>query len=426
MPWSDNSDSDSKPGRPGPKPGPKSGPWGAPASSGGGRGPENDEGGGQRPRGGGPRRNGPPPPPTPEEVGAAWRRLRRRLEPLLGPPGAGLQPRVIGAALGVLAVLWLMSGWYVVQPSEQGVITTFGAWTRTDGPGLRYHLPAPIEAVRKVPVTSLNQINIGGGEDQNASLMLTGDQNIVDLDFTVQWRVNDAARYLFKVKDADDTVRNVAESAIREVVGRTALSTILTTGRAAVQDQTRDLMQHILDSYQAGVTVVDVQVIAANPPREVIPDFQAVTAASEYADSAVNEARTYENRVVNEAKGDAAKAIADAEAYRQKVVLEAQGDAARFNALDQQYRRAPAATRERLYLETMERVLSKSNKVIVDAKGASAPVILPPDLFKPRAAPSPAPAATPDQAAAPADASQPPAAPAQPAAPASSSPGAGQ
>jgi modulator of FtsH protease HflK len=398
MPWSDNSDSGSKPGG-------KPGPWGAPPPSGGGRGPDNDEP--QRPRNGGPRRPGTTPPP--EDLSEAWRKLRRRLDPVLGPPGGGLQPRLIGAVAGVGVALWLLSGWYVVGPTEQAVVTTFGAWTRTDGPGLRYHLPAPIEKAEKVQVTSLNQINIGGGDDQAASLMLTGDENIVDLDFTVQWRINDAAKFLFQVKDPEDAVGAVAESAIREVVGKTALQSILTNGRGAVQDQTRDLMQRILDNYHAGVTVVEVQIRAANPPREVIPDFQAVASAGQYADSAVNEARTYQNRVVNEAKGDAAKAVQAAQAYREQVVLEAEGDAARFNALDQEYRRAPAATRERLYLETMERVLAKSNKVIVDAKGASAPIILPPDAFRPKAAApeagqpasTPAPSAAPPAAAAP-------------------------
>jgi membrane protease subunit HflK len=386
MPWSDNSDSGSKPGG-------KPGPWGAPPPSGGGRGPDGDET--QRPRGGGPRR---PSPPPPGDFDAAWRKLRAQFEAMFGPPSGGIQPRFIGAIVGIVVALWLMSGWYVVGQSEQAVVTTFGAWTRTEGPGPRYHLPAPIENVEKVQVTSLNQINIGGGDDQAASLMLTGDQNIVDLDFTVQWRINDAAKYLFQVKDTDDAVSAVAESAIREVVGKTPLTTILTTGRGAVQDQTRDLMQRILDSYQAGVTVVDVQVIAANPPREVIPDFQAVTSAGEYADSAVNEARTYENRVINEAKGDASKAVLEAQAYREQVVLEAQGDVARFDQLDQEYRRAPGVTRERLYLETMERVLAKSNKVVIDAKGSTAPIILPPDVFRPRtAAAPPAPAPDPNQ-----------------------------
>jgi membrane protease subunit HflK len=237
--------------------------------------------------------------------------------------------------------------------------------------------------------------------------MLTGDENIVDLDFTVQWRINDAAKYLFRVSDPDDAVGSVAESAIREVVGRTDLQTIMTTGRGAVQDQTRDLMQKILDRYNAGITVVEVQIRAANPPHEVIPDFQAVASASQYADSAVNEANAYSNKVVNEAKGDAASAVAAAQGYSAKAVLEAKGDAARFSALDAEYRRSPAVTRERLYLETMERVLAKSNKVVIDTKGGSAPIVLPPDIFKPKTAAAPQP--TPPASPAPAPPASPPA-----------------
>jgi membrane protease subunit HflK len=168
-----------------------------------------------------------------------------------------------------------------------------------------------------------------------------------------------------------------------------------------VQNETADLMQHILDNYDSGITVVEVQIRSANPPAEVIPDFQAVASAGQYADSAVNEAKAYSNKVVNEAKGDASKITQSAEGYRSQVVLEAEGDAARFNQVYDQYRRAPAVTRQRLYLETMERVLAKSNKVIVDARGASAPIILPPDAFRPSPRSSPssaAPAASSDSA----------------------------
>lgn len=383
MPWSDNSD-------PGPKPGGKPGPWGAPPPSpgNGGRAPDNDEV--QRPRGGGNGGGGngggprPRPPQEPEDLTEALKRLRKRIEPLLGQANRGVPPRLVAGVVLAVVALWLATGVYQVAQNEQGVVTTFGAWTRTDNPGPHYHLPAPIERVSLVQVTALRQINVGG-DDATQNLMLTGDQNIIDMNFTIQWRVNDAAKYLFKVRDADDTVAAVADSAIREVVGRTPLTSLLTTGRGAVQDQTRQLMQRILDKYQSGVTVVDVQ-IQPNAPKPVIADFQAVTSANEYADSAVNEARTYANKVINEAKGDAAKVVADAQAYREQTVLEAQGDAARFNALDAEYRRSPAATRERLYLETMQRVLAKSNKVIIDAKGSSAPIVLPPDIFRPRAA----------------------------------------
>ena len=380
MPWSDNSDQGSKPG-------PKPGPWGSPPT-GGGRGDDGGPGDSRPPRGGGPRR---PTPPSGEDLNALLRRLRQRLDELLSAPGGGVPPRLIGAALAAGVLVWIASGIYFVQPAEQAVVTTFGAYTRSTGPGAHWRA-IPIERYEKISVASLKRIDIGGSpgaEAPNESLMLTGDENIVDLAFTVQYRINDATKYLFNIKDPDDMVKAVAESSVREVVGKTGLQSILTNGRGRVQDQTGVLMQHILDSYGAGVTVVEVQIRSANPPSEVIPDFQAVASAGQYADSARNEAKAYANKVVNEAKGDASKITQSAQGYRSQTVLEAEGDAARFNQVYEQYRRAPAVTRQRLYLETMERVLAKSNKVIVDAHGASAPIILPPDAFRPKSAPQP-------------------------------------
>jgi membrane protease subunit HflK len=338
------------------------------------------------------------------------RRVRAWLERLIG--GGGFTPRLIPPALGIVVLAWLVLGVYVVQPAQEAVVTTFGAYSRSEGPGAHWRLLG-VENVEKVPVAALNRTDIGGNPAApvpQESLMLTGDENIVDLAFTVQWRINDPKKYLFQVKDPDDTVKAVAESAIREVIGQTALQDILTTGRSKVQSDTEDLMQHILDSYDAGITVVEVQVRSANPPPDVIPAFQDVASAQQVADSAVNEANAYRNKVVNEAKGDAAKIVQSAQGYREQVVREAQGDADRFNLVYDQYRRAPAVTRERLYIETMERVLSKSNKVIVDTHGATAPIILPPDVFRPRTdnsaqaepqqpappAPAPAPAAPAD------------------------------
>jgi membrane protease subunit HflK len=372
MPWSDNSEAGAKPGG-------KPGPWGQP-SSGGGRAPDNDEF--PRAKNGGVRRR--PPPPAPDDVGALWRRLRRQLEPLLGPRGRGLGPRVAAGAVGLVVAAWLATGFYVVQPNEQGVVSTFGAWTRTEGPGAHYHLPEPIEGVEPVQVNALRQLTIGGDDEANQAL--TSDNNIVALGFTVQYRINDPARYLFGTDDADDTISAVAQSAIREVVGRTDLQTLTTTGRGGVQDQARDLTQRVLDGYGAGVTIVQVQIRAANPPRELIPDVQAVASASQSAEASVNVGRTYATKAIAAAKGGAAAAIAAAQADSAKASLEAEGDAARFKALDAEYRRAPAATRERLYIETMQRVLARSNKVILDAKGSTAPIVLPPDLFKPKAA----------------------------------------
>jgi len=304
-----------------------------------------------------------------------------------GPGGDQIRPGAIAAVAGVAFALWAMSGLYLVQPNEQAVVTTFGAYSRSSGPGLNYALPAPIERVEKVPVTSLNRIDIGGADGADVpeeSLMLTGDENIVDLDFSVTWRVADAARYIFTIRDPEESVKAVAESAMREVVGRRDLESILTRGRGEVQAQAAELMQQTLDSWGAGVNVVEVQIRNANPPAEVVDAFREVANAGQDAESAVNEANTYRNRVINEAKGDAARITQAAEAYREQAVREATGEASRFDQIYAEYRSAPGVTRERLYIETMQRVLQNSNKVIVDSEGASAPIILPPEVFRPR------------------------------------------
>lgn len=283
--------------------------------------------------------------------------------------------------------LWALSGVYIVQPNQEGVVLTFGKATRQAKPGLNYHLPAPIEHVEKVEVTDLKRVDVGGSNAEDKpeeSLMLTGDENIVDLDFSVVWRVADAQAYIFTVREPEEAVKAVAESAMREVVGKMPLQAILTSGRGKVQIQAAELMQKTLDRWGAGVTVVEVQIRSANPPAEVVDAFRQVANAGQDAESKVNEANTYKNRVVNEAKGDAAKLTQSAEAYREQAVREALGETARFNQIYGEYKRAPGVTRQRLYIETMQQVLSKSNKVVVDGKGTSAPIILPPDVFKPR------------------------------------------
>lgn len=383
MPWNDNANNP--------------GPWGSPPSGDDGNErkdppPRRSSGGG-----GGPRR------PTGPELNAGMERLRRRLSGLFGGPGGGVQPGAIVAIAAVAFALWAVSGFYVVQPNEQAVVTTFGAYSRSETPGLRYHLPTPIEHVEKVPVTSLQRIDIGGtgtadGDIPEESLMLTSDENIIDLNFSVTWRVADASRYLFATRSPEDAVKAVGESAMREVVGKTPLDPILTSGRGRVQLQTAELMQKILDSWGAGVSVVEVQIRSANPPKEVVAAFRDVSNAQQDASTAVNEGDSYKNRVVQEAKGDAAKIVQSAQAYREQSVHTATGDAARFNSIYGEYSRSPEATRQRLYIETMERVLANSKKVVISGKGVTAPVILPPDIFRPRAAPAPvqtAPAAQP-------------------------------
>jgi membrane protease subunit HflK len=322
-----------------------------------------------------------------------------------GQDGRGVRPAAVAAVVAVAFLAWILTGLYTVQANEEAVITRFGGYARSVGPGLHYHLPVPIERAEMVAVTNQNKTVVGGapGEPKpDESLMLTGDENIVDLSFAVQWHVADAAAYLFQIRDPKDVVKAVAESAMREVVGHSALTPILTNGRGEVQAQTVALMQRILDSYHAGVTIDAVQIQNANPPDEVVPAYQDIARAGQDAQSYINEANTYRNRVVNEAKGTGSKITQAAEGYRQQTILEAQGQAARFNQVYAQYRLAPGVTRERLYIQSMQAVLAHSKKVIIDAKGATAPIILPPDAFRARGAEAPAaPAAQPQASAAP-------------------------
>jgi membrane protease subunit HflK len=381
MPWNDNANP---------------GPWGAP--------PPGDDGERKdappRRSGGGPRR------PERPDLGPGFERLRQRLGGLFGGGGRGVRPGALAALAGAAFALWMASGFYVVQPNEEAVVTTFGAYSRSEAPGLRYHLPAPIERAEKVPVTTLNRIDIGGGGTADSdvpqeSLMLTSDENIIDLTFSVQWRIADASRYLFSTRNPEEAVKAVAESAMREVIGQTPLDTIFGNGRGKVQLETAEAMQKTLDAWGAGVTVVEVQIRSVNPPQDVVAAFRDVQSAEQDRDSAVNEANAYRNRVVNEAKGDAARIVQSAQGYKEQAVRTAAGDSARFMSIEAEYRRAPEATRQRLYLETMERVLAASKKVVISGKGVTAPVILPPDLFRPRA----------DQAAPAQPPAQPPAAP---------------
>ncbi|MCC7266515.1 MAG: FtsH protease activity modulator HflK [Caulobacteraceae bacterium] len=370
MPWNDNANP---------------GPWGAPD-------PNDDKrksSGPRRPNLGGGRGGGPRGPNGPD-LNEFAERLQQRLREFLGGPGGQIKPGAIAAGAGVIFAIWAASGVYIVQPNEQAVVTTFGAYSRSETPGLRYHLPAPIERVEKVPVTSLQRTDVGGAGESDVpeeSLMLTGDENIVDIDFSVTWRVSDPSRYLFNLKDPEASVKAVAESAMREVVGKSSLEPVLTTGRGQVQTQAAELMQTTLDQWRAGVTVVEVQIRSANPPSEVVDAFREVATAGQNAESAVNEANTYRNRVVNEAKGDAARIVQAGQAYREQSVREASGEAARFDQIYAQYRSAPGVTRDRLYLETMQRVLARSNKVVIDGGNATAPIILPPDIFRPRTQP---------------------------------------
>lgn len=253
---------------------------------------------------------------------------------------------------------------YQVQADERGVVLRFGEYTRTANPGLHFAV-WPVERMIKLQVDAENQIDFGVNDEEG--LMLAGDQNIVDIRFSVLWRIADPEDFLFNVQNPqEDMVRAIAESAMREVVGRTPAEEIRTVGRQAAQDQVRQITQATLDGYTAGIVITAVNLERADPPRQVIAAFEEVQRAEQNQAQLINEADQYTNQRVRLAEGEAAKLVEDAKAYKSRIVAEAQGEAQRFLSIYEQYKNAKDVTRQRLYLETMERVLSESNKVIIE------------------------------------------------------------
>ncbi|MBF9233554.1 FtsH protease activity modulator HflK [Microvirga alba] len=349
------------------------GPWGQRGGSGGGKSPWGS---------GGPQGNG-----TPPDLEDILRRGQDRLKDFI--PGGSMGGKgVLILILGVIAV-WLLTGFYTVRPNEVGINMIFGKYTHTSGEGLRYNLPYPIGRVLKPNVTEQQRIEIGyrsvgGGQARSRdmleeSLMLTGDENIVDIDYDVVWQVN-AARaqdFVFNLQNPQGTIKSVAESAMREVIGRRNIQAILTTEQASVVQEVRQIMQQTLDSYGAGALINVVQLQAVQPPAEVRQAFVDVNAAQQDAVRVQNEAETFASRIVPEARGDAARTVQQAEGYREQSVADATGQAARFKSIYEEYRKAPAIIRERIFLETMERVLGGVDKVIIDQKGQGVVPFLP-------------------------------------------------
>lgn len=319
------------------------------------------------------------------------RRGQDRLRQML--PGGGFSGRGLVIGIAVVLVVWVMSGFYRVNPGEQGVVLRFGEWVNQENlaqPGLHWHLPWPIETAVTPQVDEVRQIEIGyvvrGGDTRNSgavsdlpreSLMLTGDQNIIDIDFSVQWRIFNAGHYLFNIRDPELTVKLAAESAMREIVGRTDILPLIATEKEAVAQRTRETLQRILDEYQAGVTVTAINMQNVQPPEPVADAFEDVQRARQDLDTKRNQADAYRNRVIPEARGQARRTIEEAQAYKQRVVAEASGEADRFLSVYEAYRTAPDVTRRRLYLETMQGVLGDSNKVIFDLGDSDAQPILP-------------------------------------------------
>lgn len=335
-------------------------PWNNQNGGGGGGGPW-----GNQPRGGRGNGRGSQQPPDLDEL------FRRGAERFRGGfPGGGL-----GAALVflVLVAAWGATGFYKVETEELGVVLRFGKYSNTTLPGLHYHMPWPIETVMTPNVQQQRTVSIGATETE--SQMLTGDENIVDLQFNLQWRIANAPDYLFNVAYPEIVISTTAESVMREIVGQNTLTFVTQDGRDQVQAQVREGVQNVLDSYKAGVYVDQVKLVRVDPHKSVVEAYRDVQAARADRERMRNEAETYANRVVPEAQGMAARTIAEAEAFKQQAIRGAEGEAQRFLLVYGEYRLAPRVTRRRIFLETMEEVMAGRSKIILDSKGGVVPYL---------------------------------------------------
>ena len=324
--------------------------------------------------------------PRPPDIDAIIRDIQNKIKRFL-PGGDKSGGKPIGLILIILALVWVASGLYRVLPDEQGVVLRFGKFIKTTQPGLNYHIPMPIESVQTPKVTKVNRMDIGFRSERDSgftsgavadvpeeSLMLTGDENIVNIDFSVFWVIKDAGKFLFKIQDPQETVKAAAETAMREVIAKSNIQSILTEGRAKIEIETQEIIQSILDEYNSGIQITQVQTQKADPPDQVIDAFRDVQAARADMERSKNEAEAYSNDVIPRARGEAQKILQAAEAYKKEVVAKAEGEASRFISIYTEYAKAKEVTQERMYLETMEKVLADIDKVIID-KNTSAGVV---------------------------------------------------
>lgn len=372
MPWSNQN------GGGGWKGGGSGGPWGSGSGGGGGGGPW----------GGGPQRGGGGNPPDLEEL---LKRSQNTLKTVL-PSGGNLGFKGILLAIVLVIGIWLATGFYRVEQGQVGVELVLGEVTNQTAPGLNYNWPYPLGTVYTPEVLRIRELTVGMRETVRGSrvstqdvveesLMLTGDENIVDVDFKVQWRIRNTpegvSNYLFNIQDPEATVKAVAESSMREVVGESKIDSILGENRTPIQVAVQSLMQEALDSYGAGVEVTEVQMQKVDPPQQVIEAFRDVQAARADQERIQNEAQTYANRIVPEARGEAARVLEAANAYRDQTIAEANGQAQRFTKVLEEYNKAPDVTRQRLYLETLEQVLGGNNKIIIDESASGSGGVVP-------------------------------------------------
>ena len=334
------------------------------------------------------------PPPNIDDLISNLQKLISRFLP--GGKSGGSKPIILG--LIILLVIWVLSGLYRVLPDEQGVVLRFGKFVNTTQPGLNYHFPFPIEKVLTPKVTKVNRIDVGFrgasdtgrssgiGEVPEESLMLTGDENIVDINYSVFWVIKDAGKFLFNIQSPVETVKATSETAMREVIAKSEIQSILTEGRSNIEVEVQEITQKILDEYGSGIQITQVQTQKADPPSQVIDAFRDVQAARADRERSKNEAEAYANDVIPRARGDAEKILQEAEAYKKEVVAKAEGEASRFLAIFNEYKNAKQVTQERMYLETMEKVLADIDKVIIDKNSGSGvvPYLPLPELKKPR------------------------------------------
>ncbi len=354
----------------------KKNPWGRPGND--DRGPWSSKGGN---RGGGHGGGGQEPPDIDEMLRKAQDNFRNFM-----PRGFEGAPLIGLIIIGILA-LWMASGFYVVNPGENAVIQRFGAWSRTQAdPGLGYHLPGPIETAGILNVEEIRKMNIGFMEAfsrngtasrrdvPDESLILTSDRNIVDLDLVIQWNIKSAEDFLFEIRDQENTIKKVAESAIREVVGQTEMFPIITTARAAVADAAKKIIQENLDEYKSGVNITQVLIERAEVHPDVQAAFQDVQSAKQDAEDVQNRADAYREDILPKARGQAIKMLQEAEAYKQSTIARSKGDADRFNSVYAAYLSGKDVTKERIFIETMENVLSNAQKIILDSEAGQGAV----------------------------------------------------
>ncbi len=300
-------------------------------------------------------------------------------------PSGRSRAGIAGVAVAIVLVLWGLSGFFRVYPDEQGIELLFGRYVRSVEPGLNYWYPPPIGSVLRPKVTHINQVTVGLGgtpSGEPESLLLVGDQNILDIQFVVQWRIRNAEAFLFNMRDPEGTVKIAAESALREVVGRNSLEAVMTVERGRVAEETRALLQTIMDGYKSGLAILDVRLLRADPPTEVLDAFNDVQRAKQDEARLHNEAVAYRNDILPRARGDGARRVQAATAEREKMIKEAEGEAARFTAFYQTYAADKEITARRLYLETMEEILGGANTIVIDQNGKGPGVV--PYLMLPR------------------------------------------